>query len=49
MWFYSVIVIIDLLVAIGVYLLNVVLWIMKRVLYKHEIVLIIICLEFCFP
>ena len=33
MWFYSVIVISDLLVAIGVYLLNVVLWIMKRVIY----------------
>ena len=33
MWFYSVIVIIDVLVAVGVYLLIVVFWIIKRVIY----------------
>ena len=48
MSFYSIIVIIDVLVAIGVYLLIIVFWIIKRViLYKHDIDLIIICLEFC--
>ena len=48
MSFYSIIVIIDVLVAIGVYLLIVVFWIIKKVIYiyKHDIDLIIICLEF---
>ena len=34
MWFYSVILIIDVLVATGVYLLMVVFWIIKRVIYN---------------
>ena len=52
MCFYSTIVIIDVLVGIGVYLLIIVFWIIKRVIYIYiyiyiNMIFILICSEFC--